>query len=238
MTDYAFGLRADPPIALRHIGHEQEPLLIVDSLLEQPETLVDYAARKVAFTPFDNPDGYPGLRAPAPLNYVNTVVRALAPVMEQAFDLSGAKLARAECRLSMVTLRPDRLTPLQRIPHFDTADPLQFALLHYLCRPEDGGTAFYRHRATGYETMRPDRWDRYRTIRDAELRSGAMAPAYLAGDSEFYERTGSVDAVLDRVLIYRSRLLHSGMIPPDASLSDDPRRGRLTSNIFVNFRRA
>ena len=43
------------------------------------------------------------------------------------------------------------------------------------------------------------------------------------------------DAVFDRVLIYRSRVLHSGQIDPTVGLSADPARGRLTANIFLNY---
>ena len=33
-------------------------------------------------------------------------------------------------------------------------------------------------------------------------------------------------------VLYRGALLHSGIIPPDAVLSSDPRKGRLTANLF------
>jgi hypothetical protein len=46
----------------------------------------------------------------------------------------------------------------------------------------------------------------------------------------------SVEGVEDRLLIYRGSLLHSGLIPPNMALSDDPHRGRLTANIFVRGR--
>jgi hypothetical protein len=39
--------------------------------------------------------------------------------------------------------------------------------------------------------------------------------------------------VPDRLIIYHSTLLHSGVIPPDMNFSADPRQGRLTGNLFV-----
>lgn len=42
-----------------------------------------------------------------------------------------------------------------------------------------------------------------------------------------------VEGKIDRVVIYRGSLLHSGIIPPGAELSSDPRYGRLTANLFV-----
>lgn len=233
---YDFSLRPSLALSLERIGLEREPVLLVEGALNRAEDLVDYAAREVRFEPVWGPSGgYPGLRAGAPLDYVETLVRALDPSLRRAFGLTGVKLARAECSLSLVTLPPERLAPLQRIPHVDTTDPLQFALLHYLCGPEHGGTAFYRHRATGFETLSPDRQAAYEAVRAREL--DGSPPAYIDGDSPFYERTAAYDAAFDRVLVYRSRTLHSGRIAPGQRLSEDPRTGRLTANIFVNYRR-
>ena len=236
MSDrYDFSLRPDPAFSLERIGLEREPVLIVESAMTDAEALVDYAASEVSFDPVWGPSGgYPGIRAPAPLNYVGALVRALDPGIRQAFALDRVKLARAECSFSLVTLPPDRLAPLQRIPHVDTTDPLQFALLHYLCDSRHGGTAFYRHRATGFETLTAERRAAYEAVRSSELRD--LPSAYIDGDSPHYERIAAFDADFDRVLVYRSRVFHSGRIAAGRALSADPRRGRLTANIFINYR--
>ena len=235
-ADYDFAFVPTFDLALSRVGLEREPVLSVERVLAQPETLVEYAARETSFAPAWGPSGgYPGVRAPAPLNYVEKLVRALDPLVRRAFDLANVKLARAECNFSIVTLPPAELKPLQRIPHVDTTDPLQFAILHYLCGPEKGGTAFYRHRATGFEALTPERTQLFEQTRDREL--SELGDGYIASDSEHYEQTAAFDARFDRVLIYRSRVLHSGQIPPSATFSDDPRHGRLTANIFLNYRR-
>lgn len=232
---YDFSLRRSLAFSLERIGLEREPVLLVEGALNRPEDLVDYAAREVAFEPVWGPSGgYPGVRAGAPLDYVETLVRAVDPSLRRAFGLDRVKLAKAECSFSLVTLPPERLAPLQRIPHVDTTDPLQFALLHYLCGPEHGGTAFYRHRATGFETLSPERQAAYEAVRARELE--ATPAAYIDGGSPNYERTAAFDAAFDRVIVYRSRTFHSGRIAAGQHLSDDPRRGRLTANIFINYR--
>lgn len=230
-----FALAEQLNLQLRRIGREGEPVLAVETALREPEALINYAAEAVEFTPAWTPaGGYPGVRAPAPLNYVETLVRALNPAIQRAFGLSGVKLARAECNFSMVVLRDAQLAPLQQIPHVDTNDPLQFALLHYLCGPEHGGTAFYRHRATGFETLTADRQPEYEAIREGEL--AEQPSGYIRGDTIHYEQTAAFEAQFNRVLIYRSRTLHSGQIPAGAELAADPRKGRLTANIFLNYR--
>jgi hypothetical protein len=234
-ASYDFSLRPSLALSLERIGLERESVLLVEGALNRAEDLVEYAANEVCFDPVWGPSGgYPGIRAPAPLDYVESVVRVLDPSIRRAFGLERVKLARAECSFSLVTLPPERLAPLQRIPHVDTTDPLQFALLHYLCGPDHGGTAFYRHRATGFETLTPERQATYEAARAAELEG--VPPAYIDGDGPHYERTAAFDAAFDRMLVYRSRTFHSGRIAAGQALSPDPRRGRLTANIFVNYR--
>ncbi|WP_300974934.1 DUF6445 family protein [Sphingomonas sp. LHG3406-1] len=235
----SFALRPSLDLSLTSIGQEGEKLLSVERLMEEPEALVDFAATEVSFAQVDGPQGgYPGVRAPAPLDYVGAVVRRLSPAIERAFGLQGVKLGRAECSFSIVTRHPIELAPLQRVPHVDTTDDLQFALLHYLCGPEKGGTAFYRHRATGYEIITPERQQHFQAVRDREIAEGSEPSGYITGDNAHYEQLASVDAAFDRVVVYRSRILHSGQIPPDLPLLSDPRRGRLTANIFISYRPA
>lgn len=234
--NYQFGLIDRFELSLERIGQEKEPVLTVERVLRDPHSLVEYAATEVGFTPaWSEHGGYPGIRAPAPLNYVHSLVRALDPFLRRAFDLGAVKLARAECNLSMVTQPPELLKPLQRIPHVDTADPLQFAILHYLCGPEHGGTAFYRHRATGFEMLTPERVPDFEATRDRELADLSGPSSYITGDSPHYKQIKLFEAGFDRVLVYRSRTLHSGMIPTSSTFSNDPRKGRLTANIFLNY---
>jgi hypothetical protein len=56
---------------------------------------------------------------------------------------------------------------------------------------------------------------------------------YINGSNAFFEQIGAIEAVPDRLIIYQGILLHSGIIPPDMTFSDDPREGRLTANLFV-----
>lgn len=228
-----FALAPRLTIAKTLLGREGEPLLVIDDVMADPQHLVDEAARAKFAPAFGLAGGYPGLRAPAPLDYVEAVARTLFPQIVAAFALPPVRLARAECNFSLVTQRPETLVASQREPHVDTADPLQFAILHYLCGPEHGGTAFYRHGATGFETLTEDRLAPYRTARASEPPPPA---GYPARESNAFEQIGGIDAAFDRIAIYRSRLLHSGLIPDPTRLSNDPRTGRLTANIFLTLR--
>lgn len=213
------------------VGAEREPILQLDDALDAPETLLR-AADDLAFAPAFGPTGgYPGLRAPAPRAYVETMVTGLTPAIAATFGLGAIRPVKADCAFSIVTLPPDRLSRPQRAPHVDTTDRWQFAILHYLCDARFGGTAFYRHRATGYETVTAEREAAFRTVRAREGESSG----YVEDGAPWFERIGEVAAAFNRVVVYRSQLLHSGRILAPELLSPDPRRGRLTANIFVTY---
>lgn len=214
------------------IGGERTPILVVDDFLSEPELLVDYAAGQGGFAA-DTAAYYPGVRAPAPAIYSFALRAFLGPAIAEAFGLDGFAVSRERVEFSIVTTPPERLGLLQRMPHIDNTHPGHFAVLHYLCGPGHGGTAFYRHRATGFETIDQARFPAYEAAVESELaRLGPPSARYVGADDERFERIAAFQAVFNRVLVYRGLSLHSAEIPSGAGLDPDPRAGRLTANAF------
>lgn len=234
---YDFSLNPTAAVALHHVGEEAEPVLVIDGLMRTPAAMVDFAARDAEFADAAAGENfYPGVQAPAPLDYVGLIGRALAPLIQKAFDVPRARPSGASCNLSLVTRPPEALNLAQRLPHVDTVDPLQFAVLHFFCDPKFGGTAFYRHRSTGFETLTPERLDAHRAFLDRDVARHPPPPGYVTGDTPIYQQTAAFEARFNRILVYRSRVFHSGQVAAAAGLSRDPRQGRLTANIFVTYR--
>jgi len=217
-------------IDIAYIGDGRQPVIVIDDFVPDPQALAaEAAAQKFA------PMGayYPGLRAPVPTRRVAGFVAPVADLIAETFGLSP-DLGLIEAMYSLVTTPPADLRPIQRLPHFDGCEPERLALLHYLGGCEDGGTAFYRHRATGLESVGPDRFAEY----DAALRrdvaqQGMPEAGYIAGDTGLFERIARFEGRFNRALIYRGQTLHCADMPPGASLSPDPRQGRLTVNTFL-----
>lgn len=204
------------------------PVIVIDSFSRNPDELVALAA-DAAF--IDVGSIYPGVRAPAPHTYVQALLAATTSLIEQTFGCPpGPELDL--CAFSLVTTPPERLNRLQRIPHFDGPEPDRIAFLHYLCAPGQGGTSFYRHRATGFECVSNTRVDEYRATLLTELGVDSPLADYCLDDTSLFERVHRVDAEFNRLLIYRGNALHSGDISRHTRLSEDPRQGRLTINGF------
>ncbi|HEY0044719.1 MAG TPA: DUF6445 family protein [Allosphingosinicella sp.] len=221
---------------LLRFGTGGSPVVVIDGFSGAVDEVVGLAA---ALSPFPSyrTSYYPGPRRTIgegdrdAYAYVVRTLETAAPFIGGAFDIDRFDLLQAS--FSMVTTPPEALAPPQRAPHFDSVDPRYIAVLHYLSDTPGTGTAFYRQRSTGIE--RVDEGNLQAFVAAAKAAGGASG--YIQGSDAHYEQIGAVEAVPDRLVIYQGCLLHSGIIPPDMVLSADPRRGRLTANIFVQGRK-
>ena len=219
-----------------HIGNERAPVIVIDDFHPDPRSLVDQAEAHAGFSASSK--FYPGIRAQGTFEYVKTARDQLRSLCPEIFGAPN-DIVPTECNFSVVTLPPEETIPFQRIPHFDGTDPQNIALLHYLCEPRHGGTAFYRHRSTGYEVITAANARHYAQAVDAEIRAhGVPAPAYVNGSTTLFECIFACEAAFNRALVYRGTSLHSGSIPADFVPDPNPRTGRLTLNTFLQLRAA
>jgi hypothetical protein len=233
VSDPAFGPGPDPRVETRRIGREGHPVLTLDGLLTGAESLVDFAADAATLAPVKAAANfYPGVRAPAPPGYVQALITALRPHFAQTFGGPPDGRAHVTCALSMAVLPAAQASLAQRLPHIDTTAPAQLAILHYLCGPEHGGTAFYRHRATDFEAIDPERAPAYLAALRGEMAAGiGEGDGYIAASSTLFEQTAVITPAFNRIVVYASNLLHAGVLP-DHPVSTNPRVGRLTANTF------
>ncbi|MEJ0086823.1 MAG: DUF6445 family protein [Pseudomonadota bacterium] len=213
------------------IGRECAPLLVIDNLVAGAEGLVDLAAGKLFG---DVTSYYPGIRAKAPLSYQQFVLEQMRSLFSETFGLQGKALRFTACYFSLVTTPPEKLSHLQCIPHIDSVLGTELAFVHYLFKRDHGGTAFYRHRSTGFEVITQERKIQYFETVEAE-KTGANKPAvgYIGGSTALYEQLRSEAGVFNRMLVYRRNSLHSGSIATGTAVDPNPRSGRLSINGFM-----
>ena len=215
-------------ITTTSVGREGEPVVVINDFAGDYEALRE-AAAAADFGAARHL--YPGLRADLPPNYLPQQL----PLTQQAIDAHIQPCRTAgviDASFSIVTTPPDQLDPRQRVPHVDAYGRERIALVHFLS-DHPGGTAFYRHRLSGFETITNARAQSFFPALEAELSSPPQG--YIAGDTALFEQTLAVPAKPNRALIYRSYMLHSGIIAADAELSPDPRIGRLTATGFFTI---
>lgn len=217
-------------VTVHRFGREAEPVVVIDNFSGKIGELLE-AGRNAEYR--EGGASYPGLRSWAEPAYLDGRRELMFRIMQEVFGFRRG-ISCEVSTFSLVSLMPDQLSPLQCIPHYDHSSGELIAIMHYLLGPETGGTAFYRHRRTGFETITEAREELYNAGLAADQRDyGMPARCYYYGDSERYELIGEVGAQPDRLVLYRGRLLHSGVIPDHTALSTDPRVGRLTINMFL-----
>ena len=217
-----------PRIGRRQIGKEAEPLVVVDDFAADPGAL-GAAAATAAFASAGQ--HYPGIRAPLPDGYLRDQLPVVARALGREFG-PCRRIHVIDAQFSIVTRTPDSLDIRQRLPHVDAYGRDRIALVHYLSPTNRDGTAFFRHRGTGFETIDETRASAFFARLAGEIET-TPPDGYITDDTPLFERTALVDAAYNRALLYRSYVLHSGAIARDSVVSADPEKGRLTVTAFL-----
>ena len=219
-----------------NIGAEHVPVWILDDVILAPEQLVELASEQDGIRyKAQSSDFYPGIRKAAPNAYQHLLVKLFNQLILGGEAKSSPHVLMSA--FSIANTPVSQLRPIQMLPHFDTPDSQQFAVVHYLCDATHGGTAWYRHRNTGYERITTDRLVPYnRQIKQQAIAENIhLNPHYINHSTALFEQIHSVEAKFNRAVIYPSNALHSGNIQADKGLCADPKKGRLTVSSFVSM---
>lgn len=223
-------LSAQAHVRVTEIGAERLPVIVVDEAVDDVELVRAIAARH-AYRPIG--PHYPGIRAAVSAEVAMPLVAPLLDRLQAVFGLAYPP-AYCECYLSLVTTAPQDLAPIQRLPHFDGVEDDRIAVLLYLDPAQDSGTAFFRHRATGFESVTADRLAPYDAALRADIAAYGLPPAgYIGADSPLFEEVCCIEGRLNRMAIYRGNQLHCARLPADFVPKANPARGRLTLNLFM-----
>lgn len=217
-------------IQLLKIGHEEQPLLIIDDLVANPHELVENAANAIWAIPTDS--YYPGLNAQLPNDYLETIFSALRPSLERAFNYDANRRIGVNGFFALTTFDFEDFGPWQRIPHFDKNFSDHLAIVHYLNENQSGGTGFFRHVETGYESISLKRREEYISIISEYIEThGDELNDYAGENTQGFELFMQVPFKFNRAIIYPSNILHCALYD-GTNQSADPRNGRLTANSF------
>lgn len=220
----------DPDISVEWIGTEREPVVTIDGFARDADAL-RRTASSASFAPIG--EYYPGVRAPVPSLYLDMISGTLRAILREFFDYRGnGDILRSY--YSIATTAPRRLSLPQRIPHTDAYDDHQLAVVHFLNHRDLGGTAFYRHRSTGFETVNAQRVEKYHNALSTEFdRYGEPEPGYIGQESPLFERTHLCGHSFNRAVVYRGKLLHCAALATTVDLPDNVEEGRLTVATFI-----
>jgi hypothetical protein len=197
----------DPILHLQ--GREQRPLIVLDDFWGDPHALREDAAS----LKMGQIGRIPGVRAAVPTRLAETMPRRLAPLLALHFGVDPAPAA-SEAYYSLVTTSPADRAPIQRLPHFDGVEASRIAVLLFLGEGEQGGTAFYRQRATGFESVDADRLDRFKAELEGVRARMVCRRRRISRGIPQYEQIACQPARFNRALVYAGNTLHCAYLPP------------------------
>lgn len=224
-------------LEIRHVGNEQTPVIVIDDFLLDTSAIIDGACRAGDYGP-DATSAYPGLRAKLPRDYVIAVLNSIYRLLFKVFAVPAAlNLKPVNSVYSLITTPESELSLAQRVPHFDSNGPHYLAVLHYLNPGDFCATGLFRHRPTGFERITEERKPEFmRSSEDYVKAHGEPPRKYINASTGHYELYDRIEYRANRLIAYPGNLLHSGLVEPQRDINPDPRSGRLTANIFVDFR--
>jgi hypothetical protein len=232
LTLFAFNQHAD--VELAHIGRRGVKVTLIDNVLRDP---LRVAALGFAETyTADRGNLYPGLRAAMPESFSTEFRTWLTPILRRNGVLGSNQAIQRDASFFAFVSTPSRdLLPLQCIPHFDSTDPHLFAAVIYLCDTRFGGTAFYRHRRTGYEEITQENVHNYRVALDSDMRThGAPRKEYINGDTVLFETLFTSELKFNSAIVYPGRALHAAKIPTPFESPKNKNDWRLTVTALLH----
>jgi hypothetical protein len=236
MQDPIIAVNRNASLSVREVGRERTPVIVIDDFAVATDRLVEYACAAGDYGP-DRTSLYPGLRASLPRGYVVEVLNRLFALFVQVYRVpTDLSMKPVHTVYSLITTPEAELEPRQCVPHFDSTQPHYLAVLHYLNAGAFCDTGLFRHRETGLERVTPATVDDF--IRASEAwteRHGPPPRAYIKGTTQQFELYERIEYRPNRLVAYPGSLLHSGLVDPAVDINGDPRTGRLTANIFVDF---
>jgi hypothetical protein len=230
---------SNPVIQTFSIDDEQV-CYVIDEVLRKPEQWLEQALAHRALFREQAGNAYPGLELPMPENIEQSVLEFVTAYLGRRFHVR--RLRSVSCRLAMVGKSPEALQPRQWICHRDRLkihpDERAIASVLYLFdNPELGGTQFFRPKRDASAIDRLVH-DSSTMSADAFSAQYGFQAGYMTDSNDWFEKTMSVPARWNRMIVYDGMVFHSGDIRRPELMSADPCAGRLCLNGFFSGRRS
>jgi len=224
----------EPALRVEQVGGAQVPILIFDLSCVLAHFLIEKASRY-------RPDWskaatiYPGIWSDVPQGYESALLHIITPYIDQHYGLARLDMKKIFSCYAMAVTKKSELQINQRYPHYDSFNPRQLAVVHYLCDESFGGTGFYRHRPTGIELMTEAKFPDFMQSLKSDMDVNGIPAAEYSGGNSCFEQLLACEAKLGRLVIYPSALLHAGLVNVEKNTELDPSKGRLTITSFIHY---
>lgn len=232
MEQYA--LNPDFKVEIIHLDCINEDVIVVDNFLKSLTPIIHFASDVAYFEPVGS-DGtlFPGKRDVMPEPYYRVFTELLMLLQARnVFNLEKKELYLHRCKLSFVTQKPQELSILQRMPHIDSTDDNTFAGVHYITAKESNGTAIYRYIPENLIKITHEKQHLLHDVIKQTKKHASEHWGYLNRNTSLFEQVLTIKAKANRVVLYKSNLLHSANLDNNQVYTPNVCTGRLSISCF------
>jgi hypothetical protein len=220
---------------VQFLPNSQHQVTIIDNALSNPDAVTEYARNTAYFNKVGTDNTfYPGIRDKMPrpyLRFLDCLIRELVIKGTLTGNLETLDVYRSE--LSLTTLSPEKLHLFQKMPHIDCLDADEYAVVHYFCSDNHGGTSLYKYKPLAQIELNSED-EVHQMIEQVEAHQASHS-GYIDGDTPLFERVLQVPPRFNRIAIYKGNLLHSADLSNPINQINDLDIGRLTIASFFNL---
>jgi hypothetical protein len=212
---------------------------VIDNALADPQSMIQFATRARTAFARSALAAQPGLELQLTDSINSKFDNFFRVHLRQFYD--ARRTLGCNTRLTMTTVKPDDLQPIQWLPHrYDHAvgeGESIVACTLYLFRDESlGGIGFYEPQRSQRETMQLVQDCSELNSIDLE-RKYRLARGYCTTSNEYFKLIRVVPPKFNRLVFYDGAAFHASHIVAGEKLSDSPLTARLTLNGFFHCKR-
>jgi hypothetical protein len=213
-------------------------ILVVDDFIKDINIIENFAKNTAYFNPmFTDNTLFPGMRDKMPKPYTRLLHTFFEEhlLSELTTRVSSSSIFHSSL-LSLVTCTPSLLSVNQKMPHVDSCNESDFAFVHYLSPKELGGTSFYCFKPKSMIEFKP----KDKLVLNDMITQVTNSPedhaSYITSSTSLFEQILTIDAKINRLIIYPANILHSANLITKESYSGDIEKGRLSISSFASIK--
>jgi hypothetical protein len=211
-------------------------IYVIDDFLLNISNLFEYAKKAAYLSPVGT-DGtaYPGMRDAMPMPYIRLLTKLIENYIVKKPTNKFNKIEAHRSLLSLTTVSESNLSTLQKMTHIDSFQNTEFATVHYLCNKEMGGTSIYKYKPENIIRFNENHHYLLNEMKQKVANNSLEHNGYLQHSTSLFEKNFSIEAKLNRIVIYPGNLLHCANLQEDISINTDIEKDRLTIASFFSI---
>jgi hypothetical protein len=232
-------IKANPKLTIQKVSLPGTSLhvFIVDDFLSDTASVINFAHNIAYLNPmFADNTLFPGMRDKMPMPYTRLLKHffeeMLLPIIAPKKSLDTVFHSSL---LSLVTCQPSALSVNQKMPHVDSCNDVDYAFVHYFSSKELGGTSFYRYKPQNLIELKQENKDILPEMITQVKNNPNDHGSYITSSTSLFEQVLTVEAKVNRLVIYPANILHSANLTTKKSYCGDINEGRLSVSSFASI---